>query len=96
MWALRRAAVGGACALGPRGCLLHSLPHTAVHVLQVSQLTALRILYLHRCFADPDTRVETRDWEALRPLTSLAFLSISGNKLAQLPPVVAGMSHLQV
>ncbi len=40
-------------------------------------------------------RVAPGDWDALRPLRRLAFLSISGNQLAALPPAVADMAQLQ-
>ena len=35
-------------------------------------------------------------WDPLRACTALAFLSISGNGLPELPPAVADMAHLQV
>lgn len=41
-------------------------------------------------------RVAPDDWDALRPLRRLSFLSISSNQLAALPPAVAGMTQLQV
>ena len=62
----------------------------------MSLLTRLRILYLHRCFAAHPLAPPAGDWAALRPLRRLAFLSISGNKLPELPAVVRGMSQLQV
>ncbi|EFN58645.1 hypothetical protein CHLNCDRAFT_140893 [Chlorella variabilis] len=61
---------------------------------QLSALTRLRILYLHNAF-NRHVRIQPGDWQALAPLTRLAFLSISGNRLAALPPCVAAMSQLQ-
>ena len=58
---------------------------------QLSALTNLRVLYLHNALD-----VAPADWEALRPLARLAFLSISGNRLHELPPAVAAMPQLQV
>jgi hypothetical protein len=67
---------------------------------QLSALTNLRVLYLHNAFVHaPDQEpldVAPADWEALRPLARLAFLSMSGNFLHTLPPAVAAMSQLQV
>lgn len=63
--------------------------------LQVSALTNLRVLYLHNAF-HRTARLAPADWDALRPLCRLAFLSISGNRLHQLPPAVACMRRLQV
>lgn len=64
-------------------------------LLQVSQLTTLRVLYLHDML-HRTAPVAAGDWDALHPLRRLAFLSISCNRLAQLPPAVADMSQLRV
>jgi hypothetical protein len=61
----------------------------------VSALTGLRILYLHNAF-NRNAAVPPGAWDALRPLTRLAFLSLSGNGLQAVPPAVAAMSWLQV
>jgi hypothetical protein len=67
---------------------------------QLSALTNLRVLYLHNAFVHAPGQapldVAPTDWEALRPLARLAFLSISGNRLHELPPAVAAMPQLQV
>ncbi|KAI7841155.1 hypothetical protein COHA_005121 [Chlorella ohadii] len=60
----------------------------------VSVLTNLKILYLHGAFSSRAAASEMADWDALRPLTSLRFLAISGNRLPALPPAVAQMTHL--
>lgn len=64
--------------------------------LQISALTRLKILYLHGAFNHSAAPVAEAAWEALRPLTALRFLAISGNCLPTLPPAVAQMSHLLV
>lgn len=64
--------------------------------LQISALTFLKILYLHGAFNHNATPVAEAAWDALRPLTALRFLAISGNCLPTLPPAVAQMSHLLV
>ncbi|KAL4440373.1 hypothetical protein ABPG75_003374 [Micractinium tetrahymenae] len=61
---------------------------------QLSSLTALRVLYLHNAF-HRSARLAPGDGDALRPLCRLAFLSISANQLAALPPAVADMTQLQ-
>lgn len=66
--------------------------------LQLTALRQLRILYLHNIIVPtlegqpPPPEV----WEPVRACTALAFLSISGNGLRELPPAVADMAHLQV
>lgn len=60
---------------------------------QLATLTRLRVLYLHGCMPEGESLFS---WEVLRPLTRIVFLAISQNRLEQLPPVVAGMAHLQV
>lgn len=74
--------------------LLQPQPRTR-RSLQVSALTNLRILYLHKTLG-LWAEVPADAWEALRPLSALLFLSISGNSLYELPPVVAGMTQLRV
>ena len=86
----------------PAGCpslLQHidiSTPQQSIQPLQVSVLTNLKILYLHGAFSSRAAASEMADWDALRPLTSLRFLAISGNRLPALPPAVAQMTHLHV
>ncbi|PRW33171.1 small GTP-binding [Chlorella sorokiniana] len=59
----------------------------------VSALTRLKILYLHNAFS-PNYMPPEAAWDALRPLTALRFLAVSGNSLPALPPAVVQMSHL--
>ncbi len=63
--------------------------------LQLSALTNLAILYLHGAFSSP-AEARLADWDALRLLTSLRFLAISGNRLPALPRAVAQMTQLHV
>lgn len=63
--------------------------------MQISSLTRLRVLYLHNAL-HRTAAAAPADWEALRPLPRLAFLSISGNGLAALPPAVADATQLRV
>lgn len=71
-------------------------PTTHTHTSkQVSCLTRLRVLYLHNAL-HRSAEVAPQDWDSLRPLARLAFLSVSGNGLAALPPAVADMTQLRV
>ncbi|KAL4443597.1 hypothetical protein ABPG75_011334 [Micractinium tetrahymenae] len=69
-------------------CALTSFPH------QISALSSLRILYLHNTFADAADLAPV-DWEPLRALRHLVFLSISGNSLHHVPTVVLGLTQLR-
>ena len=62
---------------------------------QIASLPALRILYLHAIVRDGQAPPPPGAWEPLRACTALLFLSISANGLTELPPAVAGMTHLQ-
>lgn len=72
------------------GCAAHARPPP-----QVSALTNLRVLYLHDTF-HRRAAVAPGDWDALRQLRRLSFLSVSCNRLAHLPPPVLEMTHLRV
>ena len=67
---------------------------------QLSALTNLRVLYLHSAFVRTPGQEPldgaSADWEALRPLARLSFLSISANQCRKLPSAVAAMPQLQV
>lgn len=71
------------------------MPLIGVRSPQIASLINLRVLYLHNAFHRTAV-IKAEQWEALRALRRLAFLSISGNHLTALPPAVADMSHLRV